>query len=253
MATKVRKEFLNFKLHIQNKNLSINEQYILEVLFQFHNYDCGYAYPTVELLMSLANTTSKNRITKIIKSLEEKQLITVERKAREANRYLIHEVENFITVLEAKKPVQDKKEEEKTGNSENKPSVDSNGDLPLDGQIHYTEVESENTSESDNVKMVLDKYPNIKLSQKQKEVINSTEKDTLEFALDGIFVDEINGTYLLGAIERAKASENKVIVFPSDEAEKRRTKYIPFVDDCSSRPNIEEYYNSIEDRLLGWK
>lgn len=136
---------------------------------------------------------------------------------------------------------------------ENKPSVDSNGDLPLDGQIHYTEVESENTGESDNVKMVLDKYPNIKLSQKQKEVINSTEKDTLEFALDGIFVDEINGTYLLGAIERAKASENKVIVFPSDEAEKRRTKYIPFVDDCSSRPNIEEYYNSIEDRLLGWK
>ena len=101
------------------------------------------------------------------------------------------------------------------------------------------EVLKENESQSDKVKLILDKFKGIILSKKQKEVIDNTEKGILENAIASITVDKINATYLLGAIERAKT----------------KSKYL--VDGINpfkfNNFKAREYdYDSLEKKLLGW-
>ena len=223
--SKVSKNFISFRQYIRTKDLCVNEQYLLELLFEFHNHSFGYAYPDLKTLMKAFNTTSKNRVIYTIKKLEKKGLITVVRKFKENNRYFIANINEFIVIENKKTPV--------------KVHVDSNGDLPLEGQIDIEEVLKENESQSDKVKLILDKFKGIILSKKQKEVIDNTEKGILENAIASITVDKINATYLLGAIERAKT----------------KSKYL--VDGINpfkfNNFKAREYdYDSLEKKLLGW-
>ena len=223
--SKVSKNFISFRQYIRTKDLCVNEQYLLELLFEFHNHNFGYAYPDLKTLMKAFNTTSKNRVIYTIKKLEKKGLITVVRKFKENNRYFIANINEFIVIENKKTPV--------------KVHVDSNGDLPLEGQIDIEEVLKENESQSDKIKLILDKFKGIILSKKQKEVIDNTEKGILENAIASITVDKINATYLLGAIERAKT----------------KSKYL--VDGINpfkfNNFKAREYdYDSLEKKLLGW-
>lgn len=223
--SKVSKNFISFRQYIRTKDLCVNEQYLLELLFEFHNHSFGYAYPDLKTLMKAFNTTSKNRVIYTIKKLEKKGLITVVRKFKENNRYFIANINEFIVIENKKNPV--------------KVHVDSNGDLPLEGQIDIEEVLKENESQSDKIKLILDKFKGIILSKKQKEVIDNTEKGILENAIASITVDKINATYLLGAIERAKT----------------KSKYL--VDGINpfkfNNFKAREYdYDSLEKKLLGW-
>lgn len=223
--SKVSKNFISFRQYIRTKDLCVNEQYLLELLFEFHNHSFGYAYPDLKTLMKAFNTTSKNRVIYTIKKLEKKGLITVVRKFKENNRYFIANINKFIVTENKKAPV--------------KAPVDSNGDLPLEGQIDIEEVLKENESQSDKIKLILDKFKGIILSKKQKEVIDNTEKGILENAIASITVDKINATYLLGAIERAKT----------------KSKYL--VDGINpfkfNNFKAREYdYDSLEKKLLGW-
>ena len=223
--SKVSKNFISFIQYIRTKYLCVNEQYLLELLFEFHNHSFGYAYPDLKTLMKAFNTTSKNRVIYTIKKLEKKGLITVVRKFKENNRYFIANINEFIVIENKKTPV--------------KVHVDSNGDLPLEGQIDIEEVLKENESQSDKIKLILDKFKGIILSKKQKEVIDNTEKGILENAIASITVDKINATYLLGAIERAKT----------------KSKYL--VDGINpfkfNNFKAREYdYDSLEKKLLGW-
>ncbi len=228
MATsKVSKNFISFRQYIRTKDLSVNEQYLLELLFEFHNHNFGYAYPDLKTLMKAFNTTSKNRVVSTIKKLEKKGLIRVTRKFKDNNRYFIENINQFI-ITEKKKA------------SINKTHIDSNGNLPLEGQIDVEEVLKENESQSDKIKLVLDKFKGIILSKKQKEVINNTEKGVLENAIESITVDKVNATYLIGAIERAKT----------------KSKYL--VDGINpfkfNNFKAREYdYDSLEKKLLGWE
>ena len=223
--SKVSKNFISFRQYIRTKGLCVNEQYLLELLFEFHNHSFGYAYPDLKTLMKAFNTTSKNRVISTIKKLEKKGLITIVRKFKENNRYFIANINEFIVIENKKTPV--------------KVHVDSNGDLPLEGQIDIEEVLKENESQSDKIKLILDKFKGIILSKKQKEVIDNTEKGILENAIASITVDKINATYLLGAIERAKT----------------KSKYL--VDGINpfkfNNFKAREYdYDSLEKKLLGW-
>ena len=223
--SKVSKNFISFRQYIRTKDLCVNEQYLLELLFEFHNHSFGYAYPDLKTLMKAFNTTSKNRVIYTIKKLEKKGLITVVRKFKENNRYFIANINEFIVIENKKTPV--------------KVHDDSNGDLPLEGQIDIEEVLKENESQSDKIKLILDKFKGIILSKKQKEVIDNTEKGILENAIASITVDKINATYLLGAIEWAKT----------------KSKYL--VDGINpfkfNNFKAREYdYDSLEKKLLGW-
>ena len=99
---KVSKDFIKFRQHIRTLNLSINEQYLLELFFEFHNHDYGYCYLQMKDILVAFNTTSKNRVSTTIKNLEKKNLIIVDRKHKN-NRYFIVDVKNFITVKEETK------------------------------------------------------------------------------------------------------------------------------------------------------
>ena len=225
--SKVSKNFISFRQYIRTKDLCVNEQYLLELLFEFHNHNFGYAYPDLKTLMKAFNTTSKNRVVSTIKKLEKKGLIRVTRKFKDNNRYFIENINQFI-ITENKKA------------SINKTHIDSNGNLPLEGQIDVEEVLKENESQSDKIKLVLDKFKGIILSKKQKEVINNTEKGVLENAIESITVDKVNATYLIGAIERAKT----------------KSKYL--VDGINpfkfNNFKAREYdYDSLEKKLLGWE
>lgn len=223
--SKVSKNFISFRQYIRTKDLCVNEQYLLELLFEFHNHSFGYAYPDLKTLMKAFNTTSKNRVIYTIKKLEKKGLITVVRKFKENNRYFIANINEFIVIENKKTPV--------------KVHVDSNGDLPLEGQIDIEEVLKENESQSDKIKLILDKFKGIILSKKQKEVIDNTEKGILENAIASITVDKINATYLLGAIERAK-TKSKYLVDGINHFKFNNFK-------------AREYdYDSLEKKLLGW-
>lgn len=224
------KDFIKFRKHIRTKNLSVNEQYLLELLFEFHSCKDGYAYPPVTDLMKAFNTTSKNRISTTTKKLVEKGLIVVKRNFNENNRYFITGIDNFIIV---KFP----KEETKYV------PVDYNENLPVQGQIYVDElIETKEIEtkeiETENVEMILRRFESIVLSKKQKEVINSTRKDILESAINSITVERVNASYILGAIDRV---QKKVIEMPIINP-KSFNNFTP-----------REYdYDSLEKKLLGW-
>ena len=94
-------KFNNFIL--SDENLTLEEGYMLQVIFQFHNIECGYAYPTYTTLMKACKTNRQAKISKILKSLVAKGYITVEKHGN--NRYYIVGVEKYV---EGNTPVQEK-------------------------------------------------------------------------------------------------------------------------------------------------
>ena len=121
---KVSKDFIKFRQYIRTLNQSINEQYLLELFFEFHNHNYGYCYLQIKDILVAFNTTSKNRISTTIKSLEEKKLIIVDREHKN-NRYFIVDINDFITVK---------------GEVKKKINIDSNGNTPIDGQQTIEDV-----------------------------------------------------------------------------------------------------------------
>ena len=89
---------------LAEENLTLEEGYMLQVLFQYHNIEEGYAYPTYAKLMKACKTNRQAKISKILKSLVAKGYITVEKHGN--NRYYIAGVEKFI---EGNAPVQEEK------------------------------------------------------------------------------------------------------------------------------------------------
>lgn len=98
-------KFNNFIL--AEEDLTLEEGYMLQVLFQYHNIEEGYAYPTYKALMKACKTNRQAKISKILKSLVTKGYIRIEKHGN--NRYYIVEVERFLgssaPVQEAEKEV----------------------------------------------------------------------------------------------------------------------------------------------------
>lgn len=109
----ISKNFIGFGNWLASKELSVNEQHLLNILFRFHNCEYGYAFPKLTDLMKAFSTTSKNRVIDTIKKLENKGLIRVNRAKKKNNRYFITGIErfinNFISITEKKQEKQKKK------------------------------------------------------------------------------------------------------------------------------------------------
>ncbi|WP_300891574.1 helix-turn-helix domain-containing protein [uncultured Clostridium sp.] len=250
----ISKNFITFGQWITSKKLSVNEQHLLNVLFRYHNCNYGYAFPTIKDLMMAFNTTSSNRILTTIKKLESKGLIRVNRAKKKNNTYLIMGIERFINnfVASAKKKEEKpkKKPSVKKSTEEKVMPIDSNGEIPLEGQVSFFDVVEEvkqevkeatleEVKEDSKVKKVLESFKDLKLSKKEKEIIAETDKDILNHAIDSITVEKINGTYFLEAINRAKRNVKNLVdgINPF--------KFNNF--------KAREYdWNSLEAKLLGW-
>lgn len=92
---KISKDFLKFRQYLRNNNLSIKEQYLMEYFFEFYNIKFGYAYPKFEDMLNLFGTTCRNTISNIIKSLEDKGILKVDRECKN-NRYYIIDIDKFL-------------------------------------------------------------------------------------------------------------------------------------------------------------
>lgn len=100
----MKKDYLAFNNFIlAEEDLTLEEGYMLQVLFQYHNIEEGYAYPTYKALMKACKTNRQAKISKILKSLVAKGYINIGRCGN--NKYYIVGVEKFI---EGNAPVQEK-------------------------------------------------------------------------------------------------------------------------------------------------
>ncbi len=211
------KDFIKFRQYIRTQNLKVNEQYLLEYLFEYTNTTYGYAFPKFSDIMSAFSTTSKNRISSTIKKLEHKGLIKTDRD-HSNNRYYVIGIENFI--------------------NQSKPK-DSNGKPPLNGQVHFAELTLE---ESKVIELT-------NFTQKQAQSLLQLSKNKLDKVIATFKYAVKNGaSNPFGYIKFLLAKNIDV----DDKVTEYKKKSIAFVDNCSSRNYDEAFYENLEERLLGW-
>ena len=91
----MKKNYMEFNNFIMSDtNLSLEEGYMLQVLFQFHNTERGYAFPSYKVLMQKCKTNRQAKVSKILKSLVAKGYIKIEKHVY--NQYFIKDVEMFL-------------------------------------------------------------------------------------------------------------------------------------------------------------
>ena len=214
------KDFIKFRQYIRTQDLKINEQYLLELFFEYHNTQYGYSFLTFEQIMQAFNTTSKNRISSTIKKLEKKELIRVDRDHTN-NRYYVIGIENYV-------------------NTNNNPK-DSNGKTPLDGQVHFTELTEEEAEVINSTDFTQNQ------AKRLLQLCNNKVEKLI--AMIKYVSNKANIANKFGYIKALL--ERKVDV---EDTKQRRypKKSIAFVENCSSMNYSEDFYKNLESKLLGW-
>ena len=222
---KVSKDFIKFRQHIRTLNLSINEQYLLELFFEFHNHNYGYCYLQIKDILVAFNTTSKNRISTTIKSLEEKNLIIVDREHKN-NRYFIVDINNFITVKdEVKKKI----------------NIDSNGNTPIDGQQTIEDVIGREDKRITTIKetvndgIVSQELITVAL-ENDIEIVKKACKEVKEKT------NKVNSKFLINAINYAKGRNKKSL---NSKSEVNPRSFNNFEGRIYN-------YDTLEEMLLGY-
>lgn len=210
------KDYLKFRNAIKKDgNLSLEEGYMLELIYDYYNTSLGYAYPGYEILMSDLKTKRKAKVSKLLKSLVKKGYIIIT-KVGKKNTY------KLLKYLFVNKP------------------VDSDGKPPLDGQLHFTEI-----TEEEN------KVIELGFTQKQAKSLLKVAKDKVDKIIEAFNYAADKGAknlygYTLWAINnisKVKDAFNQV----KDETDewKPRSKFDNF------EPRQYDY-DDLEKRLLGW-
>lgn len=216
----VSKDFIKFRQHLRILNLSVNEQYLMELFFEYNNSQFGYSFLEFTDIMKAFNTTSKNRISATIKKLEKKGLIEVDRRYKN-NRYKIIGIDNFIN----------------TNDKKNKPN-DSNGNLPIDGQVHFSEL-----TEEENKVIGITGF-----TKKQAKSLMKVAKDKVEKIIEGFNYAASKGAtnlfgYTLWAIKNLNTVSSEIENYSKEYKALKFNNFEP-----------REYdYDDLEWRLLGWK
>ena len=193
---KVSKDFLKFRQHIRRKNLTVNEQYLMELFFEFHNVTFNYSFLSLKQIMEAFNTTSKNRVTSVIKSLEEKELIVVDR-TNKNNRYIVKDIKEFITIAGENK----------------KYNVDSNGQTPEEGQISVEEAlnNSDAPEVSEQERLINKIITSGAVSEELKKVIETKTIEEVEEVIESVKLTSngsVNSTYVLNAFNALNARKS---------------------------------------------
>ena len=73
-------DYLKFRNAIKkDEKLSLEESYLLELLFDYYNVNCGYAFPSYDVLMSDLKTKRRAKVSKLLKSLVKKGYILIQK------------------------------------------------------------------------------------------------------------------------------------------------------------------------------
>ncbi len=217
------KDFIKFRQYVRTKDLKINEQYLLELFFEYHNTKYGYCFLKFEQIMIAFNTTSKNRISITIKKLEKKGLIKVDR-THTNNRYYVVGIENFIN-------------QSKHNNKINKETKELKGQISIDELTKEEKELIELTSFTQNQAKTL-----LELSKNKLDKVISTFKYAVKNGASNVY------GYVKALLERNINIDNKF----TEQKKSYYKKEIPFITSCEGRNYSNEWYENIENRLLGW-
>lgn len=77
------KDYLKFRNAIKkDESLSLEESYLLELLFDYYNVNCGYAFPSYDILMKDLKTKRRAKVSKLLKSLVKKGYILIQKSGK---------------------------------------------------------------------------------------------------------------------------------------------------------------------------
>lgn len=187
---------------ITDKNITSNEFRIYSYLMSKYNESKKRAFPSFDQISKQLNI-SKMTVNKSIKKLSNLGYMTISKKTGITGNY--NEYSNFKFLVPNKNTVS-KREPSKDNNL--KP-VDSNGNAPLENQIHVKEIIEE--SEPNNMDLIKNEFGAIKATQKERQVIN---QETTEIVLQAIREVKEQGItvtslkYLINKIKFMKNNEN---------------------------------------------
>lgn len=211
------KDYLKFRNAIKkDTNLSLEEGYMLETLFDYYNVSMGYAFPSYEILMSDLKTRRKAKVSKLLKALVKKGYILITKVGKKNTYKLLKYL--FL----------------------NQPPVDSNGNAPLYGQIHISEL-----TEEEN------KVIELGFTEKQAKSLLKKAKDKVDKIVEAFNYATEKGadnlySYTLWAINNVSKIKNTFKpVVEDNEGWNPKTKFDNF------KPR-EYDWDSLEKRLLGW-
>jgi hypothetical protein len=225
----VIKDLLKTMLEINNDtNIKPSEKVLLSSLILYHSHADGYSYPNYEHLQVALSTNRKATVSNTLKSLEEKQYITIKKSKGNKNLYFIHKYLFYVG--------------ENTSHQE-KP-VDSNGKKPLENQVHIDEV----LPKEDSKVIEISNYTGFNRKE-SAELLEESGRNTAKIikAFDymkskGKVDNEFK--YTKWAIN----NENKLnigIQNPNYESGKKAPKFNNF-------EGRQYDYEALEKRLLGW-
>lgn len=208
------KYYLKFRNAIKkDKNLTLEEGYMLELIYDYYNVSVGYAYPSYEVLMSDLKTKRKAKVSKLLKSLVNKGYIEIN-KVGKKNTY------KLLKYLFLSQP------------------VDSDGNKPIDGQVHYAATTKDETKVIDVTGF----------NGKQVKNLLETANENVEKVINAFNYAVSRGANNVYAYT-SWIIKNGIGTVKTEF----KTKVIPFIDGCSSRNYSEDEWDSIEKRLLGWR
>ncbi|EES49904.1 helix-turn-helix domain-containing protein [Clostridium botulinum] len=209
------KDYLKFRNAIKkDHNLSLEEGYMLEILFDYYNTSIGYAYPSYEVLMSDLKTKRKAKVSKLLKSLVKKGYISIAKKGKKNTYKMLKHL--FLNQ-----------------------SVDSNGKPPLDGQIHCSEITEDEQKVIDITGFTNKQAKSLmKVAKEKVDKIVQAFNYAIKQGADNLY------SYTLWAINNISKIKNTFKPI-EDKNRKPKTKFDNFTP--------REYdYDSLEKKLLGW-
>lgn len=210
------KDYLKFRSSIKrDENLSLEEAYMLELIFDYYNVNYGYAFPSYEILMSDLKTKRKAKVSKLLKALVRKGYILITKRGKK-NTY------KLLKYLFLNNP------------------VDSDGKPPLNGQIHFEEI-----TEEEN------KIIELGFTHKQAKSLLKIAKDKVDKVINAFSYATEKGAeniygYTLWAISNINKIKNAFKPAEEDQGWNPKTKF----DNFQGR---EYDWDSLEKKLLGWE
>ena len=226
----VVKDLLKTMLEINNDtNLKPSEKVLLSSLILYHNSKMGYDYPNYEQLQIALSTNRKATVANTIKSLEEKGYITIKKAKANKNIYYINKYLFYVGQKEI--PIKIEK------------PIDSNGNKPLENQIHIDEV----VQKEDNKVIEISKYTGLNNKQ-SAELLKESGNDTARVIKAFEYVKKQKNVedkfkYMKWAINNESKCISVEIKNPCKE------KTVSKFDNFESR---EYDYENLERALLGW-
>lgn len=210
------KYYIKFRNAVKkDKNLSLEEGYMLELIYDYHNISVGYAYPSYDVLMSDLKTKRRAKVSKLLKSLVNKGYIQIN-KVGKKNTY------KLLKYLFLSQP------------------VDSNGNKPIDGQVHYIEV-----TEDENKVIDVTGF-----TEKQAKNLLQIAKDKVDKVIEAFNYATEKGAdniykYTIWAINNIHKLQNCCKPIDS-KGWNPKTKFDNF------EPRQYDW-GSLENKLLGWE